>query len=282
MKVYHSREYPDSIDTVSHHRRRRFKVWEQKIKTRNTCSHSVCIQKLDKGVSLNTRLNHLSRHSILVRCKQSLHSVYTLGLCAFEIISHSWNTSLSQYGWENRLFPFLPCNPSFSSLIFTPDFVWLCRYWCVCVSEWERDRVEEKQREMVCCANTPLSLANPYKSPTLKHSLISACKLEQDNQVSIQLPQGYRLKDPGASPIMWCWRMGVCVCACKKGLTHWQKCLCIFQNFQQGCCNISIYGGVCNNWLSDHSGAAEIGVMQSVNTQTVSHRAVVVLKRFSC
>lgn len=126
MKVYHSREYPDSIDTVSHHRRRRFKVWEQKKKSPNTCSHSVYVQKLDKG--LNTRLNHLSRHSILVRCKQSLPSVYTLGLCAFEIISHSWNTSLSQYGWENWLFPFLPCNPSLSSLIFTPDSVWLCGY----------------------------------------------------------------------------------------------------------------------------------------------------------
>lgn len=221
MKVYHSREYPDSIDTVSHHRQRRFKVWEQKKKSPNTCSHSVYVQKLDKG--LNTRLNHLSRHSILVRCKQSLPSVYTLGLCAFEIISHSWNTSLSQYGWENCLFPFLPCNPSLSSLIFTPDSVWLWE------REGERDRVEEKQREMVCCANTPLSLANPYKSPTLKHSLISACKLEHDNQVSIQLPQGYRLKDPGANPIMWCWRMRVC--ACKKGLTHRQKCLCIFAKF---------------------------------------------------
>lgn len=128
---------------------------KKKKKSRNTCSHSVYVQKLDKG--LNTRLNHLSRHSILVRCKQSLPSVYTLGLCAFEIISHSWNTSLSQYGWENWLFPFLPCNPSLSSLIFTPDSVWL----------WEREREREtewkRNRERWCVVPTPPC---PWPTPT--------------------------------------------------------------------------------------------------------------------
>lgn len=53
-------------------------------------------------------------------------------VCVFEIISHSWNTSLSQYGWENGLVPFLPCNPSLSSHSFHTR---LSVCVCVCVTD---------------------------------------------------------------------------------------------------------------------------------------------------
>lgn len=86
---------------------------------------------------------------------QSLSWVCTLCLCVFKIISHSWNTSLSQYGWENQLFPFLSCNPSF----FT-KFSHQTQCVCLCASVLRESELGQQ----------PFILGRPIPNPpTLKH-----------------------------------------------------------------------------------------------------------------
>jgi len=148
------------------------------------------------------RLNHFSRHTILVRCKQSF-PVCTHWVCVcvrnnlILQIPHCHSTA-EKTGYSL----FFPVIPLFLSLSFTPD----CVYECVCACVWE------SARETACCANSPLSLANLHKSPSSKKNTGSYLhRLERDNQVSIQPARGYPPQDPGATLCgtgVW-----VCVCA---------------------------------------------------------------------